>query len=91
VRPEGDEVARGTLARRLHELYLRFDRSGVVADPIERVRVYPNHPDREIAAFIAGLGGRDILPEQFVEMIKHGIEVADKGQKESYEMLGVRE
>lgn len=45
----------------------------------------------KIAAFIAGLGGRDILPEQFVEMIKHGIEVADKGQEGPYEMLGVRE
>lgn len=45
----------------------------------------------KIASFVAGLGGRDILPEQFVEMIKHGIDVADEGQKESYEMLGVRE
>lgn len=45
----------------------------------------------KIVSFVAGLGGRDILPEQFVEMIRHGIEVADKGQKESYEMLGVRE
>ncbi len=45
----------------------------------------------KVASFIAGLGGRDILPEQFVEMIRHGIEVADKGQEGPYEMLGVRE
>jgi len=49
----------------------------------------PNAPN--IVGFIAGLGGRDILPEQFVEMINHGIELADKGQKGSYEMMGVRE
>jgi pyruvate ferredoxin oxidoreductase alpha subunit len=43
------------------------------------------------AGFIAGLGGRDVLPEQFTEMIRRGIKLADEGQKEPYEMLGVRE
>jgi pyruvate ferredoxin oxidoreductase alpha subunit len=45
----------------------------------------------KIASFIAGLGGRDILPENFVDMIRRGIKLADEGQKGSYEMLGVRE
>lgn len=45
----------------------------------------------KIASFIAGLGGRDILPENFVEMIRRGIKSADEGQKGPYEMLGVRE
>jgi uncharacterized protein (TIGR02757 family) len=53
VRPEGDEIAGGTLARRLEALYRCFDRGGAVADPIERVRVYPDPADREIAGFIA--------------------------------------
>ena len=45
----------------------------------------------KIASFVAGLGGRDILPENFVDMIRRGIKSADEGQKESFEMLGVRE
>lgn len=49
----------------------------------------PNAP--KVVGFIAGLGGRDILPEQFVDMINRGIRLADEGQKGSYELLGVRE
>jgi len=45
----------------------------------------------KIASFIAGLGGRDVLPEHFIDMINRGVELADKGQEGPYEMLGVRE
>ena len=45
----------------------------------------------KIASFIAGLGGRDMLPEHFIDLIHRGVECADKGQESPYEMLGVRE
>jgi pyruvate ferredoxin oxidoreductase alpha subunit len=45
----------------------------------------------KIASFIAGLGGRDVLPEHFIDMIHRGVELADKGQEGPYELLGVRE
>jgi pyruvate ferredoxin oxidoreductase alpha subunit len=43
-----------------------------------------------IAGFIAGLGGRDILPNQFVEIIEKGIKAADSGQDMPFEFYGVR-
>lgn len=45
----------------------------------------------KVASIIAGLGGRDILPEQFVEIIRRGISIADEGQKAPFEFFGVRE
>lgn len=47
----------------------------------------PNRPD--VVGFIAGLGGRDILPEQFVEMIERGMKTTE--QERRFELLGVRE
>jgi len=37
----------------LDRLYADYDRSGMLADPIERVRDFPEAADREIAGFIA--------------------------------------
>jgi len=37
----------------LDRLYLAYDRSGALQDPIERVRAYPDPADREVAGFIA--------------------------------------
>ncbi|MCX6551966.1 MAG: TIGR02757 family protein, partial [Acidobacteria bacterium] len=37
----------------LERLYREFDRSGLVQDPIERVRVFDDPADREIAGFVA--------------------------------------
>lgn len=44
-----------------------------------------------IASFIAGLGGRDILPEQFVQIIERGEAIADAGQSGEFEFFGIRE
>jgi uncharacterized protein (TIGR02757 family) len=41
------------LSNALENLYRDFDRSGQVPDPIERVRVFADPADREIAGFIA--------------------------------------
>ena len=45
----------------------------------------------KIVGFIAGLGGRDILPEQFVEIINRGEALADRGQEGPSEILFARE
>lgn len=45
----------------------------------------------KIVGFIAGLGGRDVLPQQFVEMFGRGEELADKGQEGPPEILFARE
>ena len=45
----------------------------------------------QIVSYIAGLGGRDIAPEEFEEMIIKGEQIAKNGSENEYEMLGVRE
>lgn len=49
----------------------------------------PQRP--KVASFIGGLGGRDILPEQFIELIEKGEAAADRGQPNEFEFYGVRE
>ena len=45
----------------------------------------------KVVGFVGGLGGRDISPEGFRDMIKRGIEIAQKGSDQEFEMFGVRE
>lgn len=61
---------------------------GPVASEV-RAALYDLAARPSIVGFIGGLGGRDILPENFVELIKKGESIAVQGQ-EKYEMYGVR-
>jgi len=45
----------------------------------------------KVVGFVGGLGGRDISPEGFKEMIDKGIEISRTGSGEEFEMFGVRE
>jgi uncharacterized protein (TIGR02757 family) len=49
----GPDHAGDALSSALERLYRDYDRSGKVPDPIEKVRVYADPADREIAGFIA--------------------------------------
>jgi pyruvate ferredoxin oxidoreductase alpha subunit len=49
----------------------------------------PNKP--QIVNFVGGLGGRDITPEDFEEIVRRGIDVAEHGSNNEFEMYGVRE
>lgn len=62
---------------------------GPVASEVKSA-LYNEASRPKIASFIAGLGGRDILPEQFVEIIEMGEVIADKGQDGEFEIYGVR-
>jgi uncharacterized protein (TIGR02757 family) len=55
VQPSQAEVGvrRAALRGPLEALYREYGRSGVVEDPVECVRLYPDAADREIAGFIA--------------------------------------
>ncbi len=59
------------LRPRLDALYESFNRAGEVPDPVEFVRRYERHPDREVVAFIAsGLAfGRVASVNQSVERV----------------------
>lgn len=63
---------------------------GPVASEV-RSALYDEPKKPVIVGYIAGLGGRDILPEQFVEIIERGIKDAAKGQKDRMVILGARE
>jgi pyruvate ferredoxin oxidoreductase alpha subunit len=56
-----------------------------------RSALYQEKKHPQIVSFISGLGGRDIDPEGFEEMILRGQKVAKDGSDSEYEILGVRE
>jgi len=45
----------------------------------------------EVVSFIGGLGGRDVVPQQFEYMVERSLEIVENGSEEEYEMIGVRE
>lgn len=45
----------------------------------------------KVIGFVGGLGGRAISTDGFKEMINKGIDIAQKGSKQEFEMFGVRE
>lgn len=44
-----------------------------------------------VVSFVAGLSGRDIMAEQFEEMVNKSLDYVKKGEIPHYEMYGVRE
>ena len=56
-----------------------------------RAALYNEDKKPKVISFVGGLGGRDISPDGFEEIINRGIEVAKTGSKQEYEMYGVRE
>ena len=51
------------------------------------------HEDKKprIISFVGGLGGRDIDVDGFEDIISRGIEIAEKGSENEFEIFGVRE
>jgi pyruvate ferredoxin oxidoreductase alpha subunit len=45
----------------------------------------------KVIGFVGGLGGRDITPAGFEEIVNRGIEISQKGSDKEFEMFGVRE
>ncbi len=56
-----------------------------------KAALYGEEKRPRIVSFVGGLGGRDVIPEEFVQMIKKGSNLQEKGQECEYEMIGVRE
>lgn len=63
---------------------------GPVASEV-KAALYEEHQRPSIYNFVAGLGGRDVAPSDFVKMVdKAEIEI-EEGNKEGFEIYGVRE
>jgi pyruvate ferredoxin oxidoreductase alpha subunit len=79
------------------KLLIVFDRclsyggmGGPVASEVKSA-LYAEKNQLEIVSFVGGLGGRDVTPEEFEQVIKRGMEQIEKGIKKEYEIIGVRE
>jgi pyruvate ferredoxin oxidoreductase alpha subunit len=53
--------------------------------------LYPEKKKPKIFNFVGGMGGRDVTPQQFADMILRGREIIDKNIPIEYETIGVRE
>jgi len=53
--------------------------------------LYGQAKQPKVVSFVGGLGGRDITVAGFEEIISRGIEVAEKGSRNEFEIFGVRE
>ena len=56
-----------------------------------RSALYNESEKPKIVSFVGGLGGRDITVAGFEEIINKGIEIAESGSCNEYEIYGVRE
>lgn len=56
-----------------------------------RSALYNEDKKPRVIGFVGGLGGRDITPSGFEEMINRGIEISRMGSEQEFEIFGVRE
>jgi len=89
-----DDIKRLFARRRVLTVVDRALSVGGAGGPVaNELRAAFYHEDGRpwVASFVAGLSGRDILAEDFVEMVERSLEYAKKGEFPPYEMYGVRE
>ncbi len=56
-----------------------------------KAALYGEAKKPKVIGFVGGLGGRDITPDGFEEIVNKGIEIAQKGSDKEFEIFGVRE
>ncbi len=56
-----------------------------------RSALYGQAKKPKLVSFVGGIGGRDISPSDFEEIINKGIEIARKGSPNEFEIFGVRQ
>ncbi len=56
-----------------------------------KAALYGEAKKPKIVSFVGGLGGRDITPAGFEQIINRGIEISEKGSPNEFEIFGVRE
>ncbi|MBI4333683.1 MAG: pyruvate ferredoxin oxidoreductase [Chloroflexi bacterium] len=56
-----------------------------------KAALYPAARKPRVLGFVGGLGGRDVFPEDFENILKKGIQAVKKRPAREFEMIGVRE
>jgi pyruvate ferredoxin oxidoreductase alpha subunit len=69
---------------------LSLGQGGPVATEI-KAALYPLDKRPRVVGFVGGLGGRDVSPTDFENIVDRGIEIAQKGSNREFEIFGVRE
>ena len=69
---------------------LSFGGPAPVASEI-KAALYNETNKPKVVSFVGGLGGRDIHVSGFEAIVNRGIEIADKGSENEFEIFGVRE
>jgi pyruvate ferredoxin oxidoreductase alpha subunit len=78
------------------DLLIVVDRAlslGGAAGPVMaevRSALYPVTPRPQILGYVIGLGGRDVPPETFIQVVVEAVKEAKTGPTEEYHMVGVR-
>ncbi|MFC1965083.1 transketolase C-terminal domain-containing protein [Chloroflexota bacterium] len=79
------------------EILIVLDRAlsfGGPAGPVSsevKAALYNEDKKPRVVSFVGGLGGRDITVPGFEDIVGRGIEIAEKGSKNEFEIFGVRE
>ena len=55
-----------------------------------KAALYQQAKRPKIVSFIAGLGGRDVPPEHFEEMIEQALKLKNKKKTEEFYTIGIR-
>ncbi len=56
-----------------------------------KAALYGQAKKPKVVSFVSGIGGRDISPGDFEEIINKGITISEKGSPNEFEIFGVRE
>jgi pyruvate ferredoxin oxidoreductase alpha subunit len=56
-----------------------------------KAALYGETKKPKVIGFVGGLGGRDITPDEFEEIVNKGIGISEKGSDKEFEIYGVRE
>jgi pyruvate ferredoxin oxidoreductase alpha subunit len=84
------EIVKGVKTLIVLDRAISFGLEGPVASEIKSA-LYPLEARPKVVGFVGGLGGRDISPADFKNIIDRGIEIAGKGSAREFEIYGVRE
>ena len=69
---------------------ISLGQEGPVATEVKNA-LYPLEKRPKVVGFVGGMGGRDISPADFENIIKRGMEIAKSGSNREFEIYGVRE
>lgn len=84
------ETVKGVKTLIVLDRAISFGLEGPVASEIKSA-LYPLEARPKVVGFVGGLGGRDVSPADFKNIINRGIEIAGKGSDREFEIYGVRE